>query len=224
MIAQSVSGAPVRVVLAEDSVLLREGVASLLADAGFEIVGQAGTAEQLLLKVRSYKPDVAIVDIRMPPTHTDEGLRAAQVIREQHPGVGVLVLSQYVESGYALELLRTSAEGVGYLLKDRISDTREFADAVRRVAKGGSVLDPEVVSRLVGRRRGEDPLSELTPREREVLELIAEGRSNQGIAERLVVTERAVEKHVTSIFGKLGLPAAPADHRRVLAVLAYLHH
>jgi DNA-binding NarL/FixJ family response regulator len=224
MIAQSVSGAPVRVVLAEDSVLLREGVASLLADAGFEIVGQAGTAEQLLLKVRSYKPDVAIVDIRMPPTHTDEGLRAAQEIREQHPGVGVLVLSQYVESGYALELLRTSAEGVGYLLKDRISDTREFADAVRRVAKGGSVLDPEVVSRLVGRRRGQDPLSELTPREREVLELIAEGRSNQGIAERLVVTERAVEKHVTSIFGKLGLPAAPADHRRVLAVLAYLHH
>jgi DNA-binding NarL/FixJ family response regulator len=224
MIAHSVSGAPVRVVLAEDSVLLREGIASLLADAGFEIVGQAGTAEQLLLKVRSYKPDVAIVDIRMPPTHTDEGLRAAQVIREQHPGVGVLVLSQYVESGYALELLRTSAEGVGYLLKDRISDTREFADAVRRVAKGGSVLDPEVVSRLVGRRRREDPLSELTPREREVLELIAEGRSNQGIAERLVVTERAVEKHVTSIFGKLGLPAAPADHRRVLAVLAYLHH
>jgi DNA-binding NarL/FixJ family response regulator len=224
MIAQSVSGAPVRVVLAEDSVLLREGIASLLADAGFEIVGQAGTAEQLLLKVRSYKPDVAIVDIRMPPTHTDEGLRAAQEIREQHPGVGVLVLSQYVESGYALELLRTSAEGVGYLLKDRVSDTREFADAVRRVAKGGSVLDPEVVSRLVGRRRREDPLSELTPREREVLELIAEGRSNQGIAERLVVTERAVEKHVTSIFGKLGLPAAPADHRRVLAVLAYLHH
>ena len=224
MIAQSVSGAPVRVVLADDSVLLREGVASLLADAGFEIVGQAGTAEQLLLKVRSYKPDVAIIDIRMPPTHTDEGLRAAQEIREQHPGVGVLVLSQYVESGYALELLRTSAEGVGYLLKDRVSDTREFADAVGRVAKGGSVLDPEVVSRLVGRRRGEDPLSELTPREREVLELIAEGRSNQGIAERLVVTERAVEKHVTSIFGKLGLPAAPADHRRVLAVLAYLHH
>jgi DNA-binding NarL/FixJ family response regulator len=224
MIAQSVSGAPIRVVLAEDSVLLREGVASLLADAGFEIVGQAGTAEQLLLKVRSYKPDVAIVDIRMPPTQTDEGLRAAQEIREQHPGVGVLVLSQYVESGYALELLRTSAEGVGYLLKDRVSDTREFADAVRRVAEGGSVLDPQVVSRLVGRRRGEDPLSELTPREREVLELIAEGRSNQGIAERLVVTERAVEKHVTSIFGKLGLPAAPADHRRVLAVLAYLRH
>lgn len=224
MIAHSVSGAPIRVVLAEDSVLLREGVASLLADAGFEIVGQAGTAEQLLLKVRSYNPDVAIVDIRMPPTHTDEGLRAAQEIREQHPGVGVLVLSQYVESGYALELLRTSAEGVGYLLKDRVSDTREFADAVRRVAGGGSALDPEVVSRLVGRRRGEDPLSKLTPREREVLELIAEGRSNQGIAERLVVTERAVEKHVTSIFGKLGLPAAPADHRRVLAVLAYLRH
>jgi DNA-binding NarL/FixJ family response regulator len=224
MIAQSVSGAPIRVVLAEDSVLLREGVASLLADAGFEIVGQAGTAEQLLLKVRSYKPDVAIVDIRMPPTQTDEGLRAAQEIRGQHPGVGVLVLSQYVESGYALELLQTSAEGVGYLLKDRVSDTREFTDAVRRVAEGGSVLDPEVVSRLVGRRRGEDPLSKLTPREQEVLELIAEGRSNQGIAERLVVTERAVEKHITSIFGKLGLPAAPADHRRVLAVLAYLRH
>ena len=215
-------GAPIRVVLADDSVLLREGVASLLADAGFEIVGQAGTAEELLLKVRSYKPDVAIVDIRMPPTHTDEGLRAAQEIREQHPGVGVLVLSQYVESGYALELLQGSAEGVGYLLKDRVSDVKEFAAAVKRVAEGGSALDPEVVSRLVGRRRGEDPLSQLTPREREVLELIAEGRSNQGIADKLVVTERAVEKHVTSIFGKLRLPAAPADHRRVLAVLAYL--
>jgi DNA-binding NarL/FixJ family response regulator len=212
----------VRVVIADDSVLLREGVASLLEDAGFEVVGQAGDPDDLLLKVRSYEPDVAIVDIRMPPTHTDEGLRAAQLIRERHPGVGVLVLSQYVESGYALELLQGSAEGVGYLLKDRVSDVAEFAAAVRRVGEGGSALDPEVVSRLVGRRRGDDPISQLTPREREVLELMAEGRSNQAIAERLVVTERAVEKHVTSILQKLRLPAAAEDHRRVLAVLAYL--
>ena len=221
-VAEQGLGARIRVVLAEDSVLLREGVASLLANAGFDIVGQAGTAEELLLKVRSYAPDVAIVDIRMPPTHSDEGLRAAQAIREQHPGVGVLVLSQYVESGYALELLQGNAEGVGYLLKDRVSDVTDFAAAVKRVAEGGSALDPEVVSLLVGRRRGEDPVSQLTPREREVLELIAEGRSNQGIADKLVVTERAVEKHVTSIFSKLHLPAATADHRRVLAVLAYL--
>jgi DNA-binding NarL/FixJ family response regulator len=212
----------VRVVLAEDSVLLREGVARILADSGFDVVGQAGTADELMLKVRSYNPDVAVVDIRMPPTHTDEGLRAAQEIREKHPGVGVLVLSQYVEPAYAMELLAESAEGVGYLLKDRISDVRDFADAVRRVGDGGSALDPAIVSQLVGRRRGADPLDQLTPREREVLGLMAEGRSNQGIAERLVVTERAVEKHVTSIFGKLRLPAAPADHRRVLAVLAYL--
>jgi DNA-binding NarL/FixJ family response regulator len=209
-------------VLAEDSLLLREGVARLLEDAGFEVVGQAENADDLLLKVRSYKPDVAIVDIRMPPTHTDEGLRAAQEIRHDHPGIGVLVLSQYVESGYALELLQGSAEGVGYLLKDRVSDVEDFAAAVKRVAEGGSALDPEVVSRLVGRRRGDDPLSRLTPRERDVLELMAEGRSNQGIAEKLVVTERAVEKHVTNIFGKLRLPAAPEDHRRVLAVLSYL--
>jgi DNA-binding NarL/FixJ family response regulator len=212
----------VRVVIAEDSVLLREGVARILADAGFEVVGQAGTAEELMLKVRSYSPDVAIVDIRMPPTHTDEGLQAAHEIREKHPGIGVLVLSQYVEPAYAMELLAESAEGVGYLLKDRISDVQEFSDAVRRVADGGSALDPQIVSQLVGRRRGDDPLGELTPREREVLGLMAEGRSNQGIAERLVVTERAVEKHVTSIFSKLSLPAASADHRRVLAVLAYL--
>jgi len=158
----------------------------------------------------------------MPPTHTDEGLRAAQEIREKHPGVGVLVLSQYVEPAYAMELLAESAEGVGYLLKDRISDVREFADAVRRVGDGGSALDPAIVTQLVGRRRGDAPLDELTAREREVLGLMAEGRSNQGIAERLVVTERAVEKHVTSIFSKLRLPAATADHRRVLAVLAYL--
>jgi len=217
-----VGGSRLRVVLAEDSLLLREGVARLLEDAGFEVVGQAENADELLLKVRSYNPDVAIVDIRMPPTHTDEGLRAAQEIRHDHPGVGVLVLSQYVESGYALELLQGSAEGVGYLLKDRVSDVEDFAAAVKRVAEGGSALDPEVVSRLVGRRRGDDPLSQLTPRERDVLELMAEGRSNQGIAEKLVVTERAVEKHVTNIFGKLRLPAAPEDHRRVLAVLSYL--
>jgi DNA-binding NarL/FixJ family response regulator len=212
----------VRVVIAEDSVLLREGVARILADAGFEVVGQAGNAEELMLKVRSYSPDVAIVDIRMPPTHTDEGLQAAHEIREKHPGIGVLVLSQYIEPAYAMELLAESAEGVGYLLKDRISDVHEFSDAVRRVADGGSALDPQIVSQLVGRRRGDDPLGELTPREREVLGLMAEGRSNQGIAGRLVVTERAVEKHVTSIFSKLNLPAATADHRRVLAVLAYL--
>jgi len=211
-----------RVVLADDSVLLREGVARLLEDAGFQIVGQADNAEQLLLKVRSYKPDVAIVDIRMPPTHTDEGLRAAREIRELHPGTGVVVLSQYVEPEYALDLLSDSAEGVGYLLKDRISDVGEFADAVRRVGEGGSALDPAVVAQLVGRRRKDDPLDTLTPREREVLGLMAEGRSNQAICASLFVTERAVEKHVTSIFGKLRLPADAADHRRVLAVLAYL--
>jgi DNA-binding NarL/FixJ family response regulator len=211
-----------RVVIADDSVLLREGIARLLEDAGFEVVGQADDADQLLLKVRSYSPDVAIVDIRMPPTHTDEGLVAAREIRAVYPGTGVLVLSQYVEPEYALDLLSESAEGVGYLLKDRVSDVTEFAAAVRRVAEGGSALDPAVVSQLVGRRRADDPVGELTPREREVLELMAEGRSNQAISERLVVTERAVEKHVTSIFQKLRLPADAADHRRVLAVLAYL--
>ena len=211
-----------RVVLADDTVLLREGVARILDEAGFEVVGQAGNAEELMLKVRSYTPDVAIVDIRMPPTHTDEGLRAAQEIREKHPTCGVLVLSQYVEATYAMELLAESAEGVGYLLKDRVSDVNEFADAVRRVGEGGSALDPTIVSQLVGRRRRDDPIDQLTPREREVLGLMAEGRSNSGIAEQLVVTERAVEKHVTSIFSKLRLPAAAEDHRRVLAVLAYL--
>ena len=211
-----------RVVLAEDSVLLREGVARILDEAGFEVVGQAGNADELLLKVRSYSPDVAIVDIRMPPTHTDEGLRAAQEIREKHPTCGVLVLSQYVEATYAMELLAESAEGVGYLLKDRVSDVNEFADAVRRVGEGGSALDPTIVSQLVGRRRRDDPIDQLTPREREVLGLKAEGRSTSGIAEQLVVTDRAVEKHVTSIFSKLRLPAASEDHRRVLAVLAYL--
>jgi DNA-binding NarL/FixJ family response regulator len=211
-----------RVVIADDSVLLREGIARLLEEAGFDVVGQAGNAEELLLKVRSYAPAVALVDIRMPPTHTDEGLRAAREIREKHPQTGVLVLSQYVEPDYALDLLSGSAEGVGYLLKDRVSDVGEFAAAVRRVAEGGSALDPEVVALLVGRRRKDDPISDLTPREREVLGLMAEGRSNQAICERLFITQRAVEKHVTSIFVKLRLPADAGDHRRVLAVLAYL--
>jgi len=211
-----------RVVIADDSILLREGIAALLVDSGFEVVAQSGTADDLLLKVRSLRPDVAIVDIRMPPTHTDEGLRAAQVIRERYSDTSVLVLSQYVESGYALDLLADSAEGVGYLLKDRVSDVGEFAAAVQRVADGGTALDPAVVSRLVGSRRGRGPLDELSGREREVLELMAEGRSNAGISARLEITERAVEKHVTSIFQKLRLPAASDDHRRVLAVLTYL--
>jgi DNA-binding NarL/FixJ family response regulator/class 3 adenylate cyclase len=211
-----------RVVLADDAVLLREGIARLLTDAGLEVVGQSGNAEDLLLKVRSYAPDVAVVDIRMPPTQTDEGLRAAQEIRANHPDVGVLVLSQHVEPAYAMELLAENAEGVGYLLKDRVSDIDEFAAAVRRVAEGGSALDPALVTQLVGRRRKLDPIDELTPREREVLELMAEGRSNQAIGERLFITPRAVEKHITSIFGKLRLPRAPEDHRRVLAVLAFL--
>jgi DNA-binding NarL/FixJ family response regulator/class 3 adenylate cyclase len=215
-------GSEMRVVIADDSVLLREGVVRLLEDAGFEVAGQSGTAEDLLRHVGLYKPQVAIVDIRMPPTHTDEGLRAAKAIRERYPATGVLVLSQYVEPGYALELLSESAEGIGYMLKDRISDVEQFASAVRRVGEGGSALDPAVVSQLVGRRRAEGPLDELTPREREVLALMAEGRSNQAIAERLFVTLRAVEKHVTSIFTKLDLPASTDDHRRVLAVLAYL--
>src|SRR5216117_1252891 len=211
-----------KVVIADDSVLLREGIARLLEDAGFDVAGQAGNGDELMLKVRSYSPDVAIVDIRMPPTHTDEGLRAAREIREKHPATGVVVLSQYVEAEYALDLLSESAEGVGYLLKDRVSDVGEFAAAVRRVGEGGSALDPAVVSQLVGRRRRDDPLEELTPREREVLGLMAEGRSNQAIAESLVITLRAVEKHVTSIFSKLRLPASAEDHRRVLAVLTYL--
>ena len=217
------SGAPLRVVVAEDSVLLREGVARLLEDAGFAVVGRSGNAADLMLKVRSYSPDVAIVDIKMPPTHTDEGVQAAREIREKYPHTAVLVLSQYAEPGFALELLQDSAERVGYLLKDRINDVPEFTAAVRRVASGGSALDASVVSQLVDRRRRDDPLAELTPREREVLQLMAEGLSNVAIAERIVVTEHAVEKHVTNIFQKLRLPPAPETHRRVLAVLAYLH-
>ena len=211
-----------RIVVAEDSVLLREGIVRLLEEAGFEVVGQAGDADDLLRKVSAHKPDVAVVDIRMPPTGTDDGLRAALEIRRRLPGTGVLVLSAYVEEGYALELVGDRADGTGYLLKDRVADVERFVDAVRRVGEGGSVLDPEVVATLLGRRRRGDPLAELTEREREVLALMAEGRSNQAIAEQLVVTERAVEKHVTSIFSKLDLAPAPEDHRRVLAVLTFL--
>jgi DNA-binding NarL/FixJ family response regulator len=212
----------VRVVVADDSTLLREGVVRLLEEAGIEVVGQAGDGEELLRKVRAHKPDVAVVDVRMPPTHTDEGLRAAREIRAELPETGVLVLSQYVEVAYARELLAESAEGLGYLLKDRVADVAALTDAVRRVGAGGSALDPEVVSQMLGRRRREDPLAELTPREREVLGLMAEGRSNAAIAAELVVSERAVEKHVTGIFSKLDLSASGEDHRRVLAVLRFL--
>ena len=211
-----------RVAIAEDSVLLREGLARLLHEEGFEVVGQSPSADDLLLKVRSYSPDVAIVDIRLPPTHTDEGLRAALKIREEYPSVAVLVLSQYVELGLALTLLADSAEGVGYLLKDRIRDVDEFVAAVRRVAQGGSALDPIIVSTLLSRERPGDPLARLTPREREILELMASGDSNQGIADKLVITLRAVEKHVSSIFGKLALPSTGSESRRVLAVLMFL--
>jgi DNA-binding NarL/FixJ family response regulator len=212
----------VRVAIAEDSVLLRKGLARLLEEDGFDVVAQCENADDLLLKVRSFPPDVAIVDIRLPPTHNDEGLRAALEIRSSHPSVGVLVLSQYVEVGLALKLVADSAEGVGYLLKDRISDVEEFVGAVRRVAAGGSALDPIIVSTLLSRHRQDDPISQLTPREREVLELMASGSSNQGIADSLVITLRAVEKYVSSIFGKLGLPSTGSESRRVLAVLLYL--
>jgi DNA-binding NarL/FixJ family response regulator len=211
-----------RVVVAEDSVLLREGVVRLLQEAGHEVVGQAGDPDDLMRKVRAHKPDLAVVDVRMPPTQTDEGLRAAKEIRSELPEIGVLVLSSYVEPTYAQELLAENAEGLGYLLKDRVSDVKTFADAIQRVGTGGSALDPEVVSLLMGRAREDNPLEELTPREREVLGLMAEGRSNAAIAEQLVVTERAIEKHVTSIFGKLDLSASSDDHRRVLAVLRFL--
>jgi DNA-binding NarL/FixJ family response regulator len=212
----------VRVAIAEDSVLLREGVARVLDDAGLDVVAQCGTAEELMLKVRSFPPDVAIVDIRLPPTHNDEGIRAALEIRAHHPSVGVLVLSQYIELGLALQLLSDSADGVGYLLKDRITDVDDFVGAVRRVADGGSALDPVIVSTLLSRQRADDPLAGLTPREREVLELMATGASNQGIADALVITLRAVEKYVSSVFGKLGLPSTRSESRRVLAVLLFL--
>ena len=211
-----------RVAIAEDGVLLREGLTRLLGEAGFEVVAQCGDAHDLLLEVRSNSLDVAIVDIRLPPTHSDEGLRAAIEIRERHPSIGVLVLSQYIELGLAMKLLADSAEGVGYLLKDRISDVDDFISAVRRVADGGSAIDPIIVSTLLARQRSDDPLELLTPREREVLVLMAEGSSNQGIADKLVITTRAVEKYVSSIFGKLGLPSTGGESRRVLAVLAFL--
>jgi DNA-binding NarL/FixJ family response regulator len=211
----------VRVVIGEDSVLLRAGVARLLQDAGIEVVGQAADADDLLRKVRAHRPDVAVVDIRMPPGNADDGLRAAREMRSELPDVGVLVLSQYAEEHYVTQLLEDGAEGVGYLLKERIADVDRFVDSVRRVAEGGSALDPEIVALMMG-RRDDGPLESLTGREREVLALMAEGRTNRGIAGELFVSERAVERHVTAIFTKLGLPTGPADHRRVLAVLAYL--
>ena len=213
-----------RVAIAEDSVLLREGLARLLGDAGFDVVARCADAGELLRATAALEPDVVVVDIRMPPTHTDEGLRAAVDIRAAHPAVGVLVLSQYVEPGLAMTLFADSADGVGYLLKDRISDVAEFVAAVRRVAGGGAAVDPQIVSALVSRRRADDPLAVLTPREREVLELMATGHSNQGIADRLFITVRAVEKYVSSIFGKLGIPATGGESRRVLAVLLFLRN
>lgn len=213
-----------RVVVADDSVILREGLVRLLREAGFDVIGQAADAAELLAQVDAHRPDVAIVDIRMPPTHTDEGLRAARELRARHPRLGVLVLSQHVRAGYAIELLSHGTQGIGYLLKDRVSDLTELTEAVRRVGEGGSVLDPSVVGQLVKRKRtGEDPVEELTDREREVLGLMAEGRSNKAIADRLFVTEHTVEKHVQNIFAKLDLPATADDHRRVLAVLTFLN-
>ena len=213
---------PPRVVIGEDDVLLREGIARLLAEAGFDVVAQAGDAVDLVRKALAHRPDVAVVDIQMPPDRGDDGLRAALELRGKLPAMGVLVLSQYYEEQYALDLIGESAEGVGYLLKERVGDVDAFTDAVGRVAAGGTALDPEVVGRMLGRRRRKGPLDELTPREREVLANLAQGKSNTGIAEALVVTNAAVEKHVTTIFQKLGLDASPTGHRRVLATLAYL--
>jgi len=211
-----------RVLIADDAVLLREGAARLLEEAGFDVVAQAADAEDLLRKVRAHTPDVAIIDVRMPPDNADDGLRAALMIRDELPDVGILMLSQYVEDRYLGELLAGGAEGVGYLLKDRLADVDRLTEAVQRVAAGGSVLDPEVVAQMLGRSRAEGPLDSLTDREREVLGHMAEGRTNRAIAEALFVSERAVERHVTSIFNKLDLPTGEQDHRRVLAVLAYL--
>jgi DNA-binding NarL/FixJ family response regulator len=213
---------PLRVVIAEDAALFREGLARLLADRGHQVVAAVGDADALLDAVARHRPDVAVADIRMPPTHTDEGLRAAIELRRDHPGTGVLVLSQYIETRYAARLLEGNAAGVGYLLKDRVADVAEFADALARVAAGGTALDPEVVSQLVRASRHVQGTAALTPRERDVLVLMAEGRSNAGIAAALVVSAGVVEKHVASIFGKLGLPPSDADNRRVLAVLRYL--
>jgi DNA-binding NarL/FixJ family response regulator len=212
----------VRVVIADDSVLLREGLVRVVAEGGFDVVDHVGNADELLAAVRRDEPDVAIVDVRMPPTYTDEGARAAREIRERHPDVGVLVLSQVVEPTHALALFTDNAEGFGYLLKDRVVEIDEFLDAIRRVARGGTAIDPEVIAELVGRRRDNGPIGELTPREREVLGLMAEGRSNQAISQKLFLSTRTIETHVNSIFLKLGLLPAPDDHRRVLAVLAFL--
>jgi len=214
--------APIRIVLADDAVLLREALASALAAAGFVVAGQAADVPTLLRLVERELPDVAIVDVRMPPSHTTEGLEAAQQIRATHPGMAILVLSQYVETRYAVDLLRDDPSGIGYLLKDRVTRVADLAEAVRRVAGGGSVIDPEVVGRLLGRPRTHSALDELTPREREILALMAEGRSNQAIAERLGLEIKTIEGHVRAIFSKLGLEPALEDHRRVLAVLAYL--
>lgn len=216
------SPARIRVVVGEDQPLVREGIVRVLEDGGFEVVGTAADAPDLVRKAKAHHPDVVITDIQMPPDQTDDGLRAAQLIRASDPEVGVLVLSQYLEDQYALDLVGDRAEGVGYLLKEKVGDVAGFTDAVRRVANGGSALDPDVVARLVGRQRHKSPLDDLTGREAEVLSLMAEGLSNSGIAERLVVGVPAVERHVTSIFGKLGLRQAPEQHRRVLAVLQYL--
>ncbi len=214
--------ADLRVAIAEDSVLLREGLTRILTAADMEVVAVYDNADDLMTRIRSQPPDIAIVDIRLPPTHSDEGMRAALQIRQHFPDVAVLVLSQYVELGLAMQLLSESAEGVGYLLKDRISDIKDFVDAVRRVAAGGSAIDPKIVTTLLRRRRSDDPMARLTPREREVLELMASGTSNQGIADKLVITLRAVEKYVSSVFDKLGIPSTRSDSRRVLAVLLYL--
>jgi len=212
----------VRVVLADDAVLLREGVARVLTDAGFEVAGQAGDASRLLALVRTEQPDVAVVDIRMPPTHTNEGLVAALEIRSSDPGVGVLVLSQYVEASHAMQLLGDGGGGVGYLLKDRVADVTEFVDAVRRVGSGGSAIDPEGVAVLLGRRRAGDPLAALTDREREVLALMAEGYSNQGICRRLFLSPKTVETHIGAVFHKLDLRPTDDEHRRVMAVLTHV--
>jgi DNA-binding NarL/FixJ family response regulator len=213
---------PLRVVIGEDDVLLREGIARLLAEAGFDVVAQAGDAEDFLRRAMGHRPDVAVVDVQMPPGRSDDGLRAAVELRRLRPETGVLVLSQYYEERYAVDLIGDRAEGVGYLLKERVGDVDVFIDAVNRVAAGGSALDPEIVARMLGRRGAKGPLAELTPREREVLAAMAEGMSNQGIAEALFVTDAAVEKHVRSIFQKLGLTQTALEHRRVLAVLTYL--
>jgi DNA-binding NarL/FixJ family response regulator len=212
----------IRVVVGEDQPLVREGIVRVLEEAGFEVAAVAGDAPDLVRKANAHKPDVVVTDIQMPPGLTDDGLQAAIDIRASQPDVGVLVLSQFLEDRYALDLVGDRAQGVGYLLKDRVGDLTTFIDAVRQVARGGSALDPDVVQRMVSRQRGKSPLDDLSPRERDVLSLMAQGRSNQGIADELVVTVAAVERHVTSIFGKLGLRQAPEDHRRVLAVLEYL--